>query len=96
MFFSIGVIIELYSGDATRRPWWEAINPGSLTNVDVGVAYVFDVLQWVPYAGLLVGGYGLAGDRSTAFTSWGAPRSRWGSTIAPREAGLSGSPGGST
>jgi hypothetical protein len=35
--------------------------PGSLTNVDVGVAYVFDVLQWVPYAGLLVGGYGLAG-----------------------------------
>jgi hypothetical protein len=36
------------------RPAWGA-------NGDVGVAYVFDVLQWVPYAGLLVGGYTLGG-----------------------------------
>lgn len=30
-------------------------------NVDVGVAYVLDVFQWVPYVGLLVGGYDFAG-----------------------------------
>ena len=36
----------------------------SLTTVShaaAGVAYVLDVLQWVPYAGVLVGGYGLGG-----------------------------------
>jgi len=36
------------------RPTWVA-------NADVGVSYVFDVLQWVPYAGVLVGGYALSG-----------------------------------
>jgi hypothetical protein len=36
------------------RPSWAA-------NADVGVGYVFDVLQWVPYGGLLVGGYDLSG-----------------------------------
>ncbi len=35
--------------------------PGWLANADVGVAYVFDVLSWVPYAGLLVGAYDLSG-----------------------------------
>jgi len=36
------------------RPTWAA-------NADVGVGYVFDVLRWVPYAGVLVGGYDLSG-----------------------------------
>jgi hypothetical protein len=36
------------------RPTWGA-------DADVGVAYVFDVVRWVPYAGLLVGGYVLSG-----------------------------------
>jgi hypothetical protein len=36
------------------RPEWGA-------NADVGLAYVFDVLRWVPYAGLLAGGYTLGG-----------------------------------
>jgi hypothetical protein len=36
------------------RPVWGA-------NADVGIAYVFDVLQWVPYAGLLAGGYTFGG-----------------------------------
>jgi hypothetical protein len=35
--------------------------PSWLANADVGVAYVFDVLQWVPYVGVLVGGYALSG-----------------------------------
>jgi hypothetical protein len=30
-------------------------------NVDAGVVYVLDVFQWVPYAGVLVGGYDFAG-----------------------------------
>ncbi|MGA7124192.1 MAG: hypothetical protein WBY94_29085 [Polyangiaceae bacterium] len=36
-------------------------SPGSITNVDIGVAYVLDVGQWVPYGGALVGGYALTG-----------------------------------
>jgi hypothetical protein len=34
---------------------------GSLFNAGAGVSYVLDVLQWVPYAGVLVGGYELLG-----------------------------------
>ena len=30
-----------------------------LPSASIGVGYVFDVLQWVPYVGLLVGGYDL-------------------------------------
>jgi hypothetical protein len=35
--------------------------PASIFNADVGLAYVLDVLQWVPWGGLLVGGYALTG-----------------------------------
>lgn len=35
--------------------------PGSVANAGAGLSYVLDVLQWVPYAGLLVGGYELVG-----------------------------------
>ncbi len=35
--------------------------PAWAANADVGVVYVLDVLQWVPYAGLLVGGYDFSG-----------------------------------
>jgi hypothetical protein len=35
--------------------------PSWIGNANVGVGYVFDVLTWVPYAGLLVGGYDLSG-----------------------------------
>ena len=34
---------------------------GSVANADAGVSYVLDVLQWVPYIGVLVGGYELWG-----------------------------------
>ncbi len=43
-------------GAGTARPL-----PGSITNVDVGLAYVLDVGRWVPYGGALVGGYALTG-----------------------------------
>jgi hypothetical protein len=35
--------------------------PAWIANANVGIGYVLDVLTWVPYAGILVGGYGLAG-----------------------------------
>jgi hypothetical protein len=35
--------------------------PTNVANVGFGMGYVFDVLQWVPYAGLLVGGCALLG-----------------------------------
>lgn len=40
--------------------------PASIANADVGVGYVFDVLQWVPYVGLLVGGEALSGGTLTS------------------------------
>jgi hypothetical protein len=35
--------------------------PASVSHASAGIAYVFDVLSWVPYAGILVGGYYMAG-----------------------------------
>jgi hypothetical protein len=35
--------------------------PAWIANANVGIGYVFDVFTWVPYAGLLVGGYDLSG-----------------------------------
>jgi hypothetical protein len=35
--------------------------PSWIANANVGLGYVFDVLTWVPYAGLLVGAYDLSG-----------------------------------
>ena len=43
-------------------------HPSTMTSVwssGLGVAYTFDVARAVPYAGLLAGGYKLAGDLST-------------------------------
>jgi hypothetical protein len=54
--WSLLALGEKVQGESTprTRPTWGA-------NADVGVAYVFDVLRWVPYVGLLGGGYALAG-----------------------------------
>ncbi len=35
--------------------------PSTLSSLAVGVVYVLDVLRWVPYGGLLAGGYMLTG-----------------------------------
>jgi hypothetical protein len=42
-------------------PKTPATLPGWVGNADVGAAYVFDVIQWVPYAGLLAGATVLSG-----------------------------------
>ncbi|MGD0676152.1 MAG: hypothetical protein ABSC94_12070 [Polyangiaceae bacterium] len=56
MLEASGSVLSLRNeGDATHQ------RPGWILDADVGVGYVFDVLQWVPYAGVLVGGYGLSG-----------------------------------
>ena len=39
----------------------DATRPSSLINVNAGLAYVLDVLQWVPWASLELGGYALQG-----------------------------------
>ena len=35
--------------------------PSGIWNADVGVSYVLDVLEWVPYAGVLIGADGVSG-----------------------------------
>jgi hypothetical protein len=46
------------TADSRRTPH---TYPASIANADVGIGYVLDVLRWVPYGGILVGGYGLWG-----------------------------------
>jgi len=54
---AFNALLEL---DFTRQP-----SAGtSIWSASAGVAYTFDVARAVPYAGLLVGGYKLAGDLS--------------------------------
>jgi hypothetical protein len=53
-----------------------ANHPSSLFHAGAGVGYVFDVLRWVPYAGLLVGGFALTGG------ALGEPKVRPGVTLA--------------
>jgi outer membrane protein with beta-barrel domain len=48
-------------GQTADSPKTPHTYPSWIANADVGIGYVFDVLTWVPYAGLLVGGYGLSG-----------------------------------
>jgi hypothetical protein len=50
---SIGEKVQSTSTPRTR--------PGSVANGDVGLAYVLDVGQWVPYAGALAGASALTG-----------------------------------
>lgn len=35
--------------------------PSGIWNADVGISYVLDILEWVPYAGVMVGADGLSG-----------------------------------
>ena len=52
---------SLVALDETRNAKTPATHPAWMANADVGVGYVLDILRWVPYFGVLVGGYGLAG-----------------------------------
>ena len=48
-------------GQTTQGPKTPQTYPAWIANANVGIGYVLDVLTWVPYAGILVGGYGLSG-----------------------------------
>jgi hypothetical protein len=48
-------------GEKVQSATTPRTRPSTVGNAGVGVGYVLDVLQWVPYAGLLVGGYALTG-----------------------------------
>ncbi len=48
---------SLVTLDETTGP----AHPTSMTNLNAGVAYVLDVLQWVPWASLELGGYTMQG-----------------------------------
>jgi hypothetical protein len=48
-------------GEKVRNGTTPRTLPTNVTNVGAGISYVFDVLRWVPWAGILVGGYALAG-----------------------------------
>ena len=43
------------------QPGTPRTRPASVINAGVGVGYVLDVLQWVPYAGLLAAGFAFGG-----------------------------------
>jgi hypothetical protein len=47
--------------DAEKNPVVPTTRPTREASAAVGVSYVLDVLRWVPYAGLLVGGQAVSG-----------------------------------
>jgi hypothetical protein len=51
----------LAPGEKVESATTPRTRPASAANADVGVGYVLDVLRWVPYGGVLVGGYALMG-----------------------------------
>jgi hypothetical protein len=48
-------------GESAQNVHTPRTRPTNVANVGVGMAYVFDVLKWVPYAGLLASSYALLG-----------------------------------
>jgi hypothetical protein len=48
-------------GQRADSPKTPQTYPSWVANGNIGVGYVFDVLTWVPYAGVLVGGYDFSG-----------------------------------
>lgn len=59
---SFNVVNFTWSRDDSEDPnQSHARSPISLSHVSAGIGYVIDVIRWVPYIGVLVGGYRLAG-----------------------------------
>jgi hypothetical protein len=48
-------------GEKAQSRTTPTTRPTNVTNAGIGLGYVLDVLQWVPYAGVLLGGYALNG-----------------------------------
>ena len=56
-----GAFALLAPGESIASAATPRTRPASAANLGVGVAYVFDILRWVPYAGVLGEGYALMG-----------------------------------
>ena len=69
LFMARACISPVAPDERADSPGTPTDRPAGFVEVAAGVAYVFDVLRWVPYAGLLVGGYALYGG-----TLGGSPR----------------------
>lgn len=53
--------VALLDAGAARGPEVPRTRPATLARATAGIGYVIDVIRWVPYVGLLAGGYHLAG-----------------------------------
>ncbi len=51
----------LLDAGAARGPEVPRTRPSTLARASAGIGYVIDVIRWVPYVGVLAGGYHLAG-----------------------------------
>lgn len=60
-FMAEGAFSLVALGQGAEDPKGSHTYPSWVANANVGVSYVFDILSWVPYAGLLVGAYDLSG-----------------------------------
>ncbi len=60
-FLAEGAFSLVALGQKADDPHHSQTYPAWVANADVGIAYIFDVLSWVPYAGLLFGAYDLSG-----------------------------------
>lgn len=48
-------------GEKAQSNMTPSTRPSNLAGLDAGIAYVLDVLRWVPWAGFFVGGYAFTG-----------------------------------
>ncbi len=60
--YGITDAVNLVADGGTSLMPWGASSLSTTSNLDVGVAYVLDVLRWVPWGAVEAGGYALTGD----------------------------------
>jgi hypothetical protein len=58
---SVGLHYTYGLSEGLTDPTTPHTRPTNVTNADVGLAYVLDVLRWVPWGALEIGGYALDG-----------------------------------
>jgi len=77
LFMAHAAVSPVAPDERADSPSSPTDRPAGLVEAAAGVAYVLDVLSWVPYGGLLVGGYAFYGG-----TLGGSPRVLPGVSIA--------------
>jgi len=60
--YGITDAVNLVADGGTSLMPWGANSLSTTSNLDVGVAYVLDVLRWVPWGAVEAGGYALTGN----------------------------------